>query len=179
MGEQLQFWFRQLRAWRFSHGCLSNRRRVGHFRRTLGRNRVASSRSQKYPSLWWWPPPHARSRLHECHLFRVADGVPMESARRHQILPGLHRTRPLSRMGASGGFLGTVESGSAGIRLLARDRLEVAEHGRVHDESTPGGGKRQAKIRPIEPKAASSAVCWSKGRECPWAWRWTAPTATT
>jgi hypothetical protein len=95
----------------------------------------------------------------------------VEGPRRHQVLPRLHRPRPLPTVGLCRRLLGVVEDRLARIRLFRRDRLVLAGDGRVHDQGAVGGGKRRGRTPPTAPRKASSAVCWSRAAACRWVWR--------
>lgn len=147
--------------------------------RPLGRDRLFASQACEYPSLWGRQAPHTRPGVHGCHLLCSPHRLPVESPRRHHLLPRLDGPRPLPGMGESWGLLRDVEGRAPGIRLPERDRLGVAEHGRVHDQGAPRGGKRQGKTPPTGPRRGPSAACWSKATACRWAWPSMGPTATT
>src|SRR5207249_1359827 len=121
----------------------------------------------------------ARSRLYGGDSVSITNRLSMEGPGRHAFLSGLHRPRPLPGMGASGRLSEHVGAGVGGLRGLERDRLVLAEYGRVHDQGTPRGGKRPAKTRPIAASRAPSAACWWKPPVSRSGWPSRAPIATT
>ena len=68
------------------------------------------------------------------------------------VLPRLHRPRPLPGVGRGRRLPDVVEGRACSTTTPEGHRLVLAEHGRVHDQGTPRGGKRRAKTPPIGPK---------------------------
>src|ERR1700736_4935665 len=122
---------------------------------------------------------HPGPGVHGWHFLRAPHRLPVEGPERHPLLPQLHGARPLPGVGAGGRLLRDVEGRAAGVRLFEGHRLGVAEHGRVHDQGTPWGGKRRAKTPPTVPRRAPNAASWSTATAFPWAWPWPGPTAPT
>ena len=154
-------------------------RRLAHPRCPLGSHADLYPRTREHPPLRRRPAARAGSGLCRCHLLRPAHRLPVEGPGRHQVLPRLHRARPLPGVGRGRRLLGVLEGGVARLRLCKRDRLDLAEHGRLHDQGPPRGGKRPARIPRIGPRRASSAACWSRAAACRWASRWPGPTGPT
>jgi hypothetical protein len=160
-------------------GVCCGARPVEHPRRPVGGHRPADPPAQEHPPLRRRQASHPRPRLHGGHPLRPAHRLPVEGPGRHPLLPRLHRPRPLPTLGPAGRLPRDVGGRPDGLRRLQGPRLVLAEHGRVHDQGTPRGGKRPGKTRPTGARRGPSAACWWRPRASPSAWPSRGPTATT
>jgi hypothetical protein len=164
---------------RSRYGPYRRTRRLAHPRCALGSHADRYPRASKHASLRRRTAAHPRSRLCRRHFLRLAHRLPVEGPGRHPVLSRFDRPRPLPGMGRGRRLLRVLEAGVARLRLRQRDRLVLAEPGRVHDQGPPRGGKRPARTPRIGPNAESSAACWSRAAACRWASRWPGPTGPT
>ena len=120
-------------------GCADqpDNRLLSGIRRPVGGPGSTPPPAGEYPSLGRRPAPGPRPDLRQRYLLRATHRLPVEGLGRDEHLLWLHGPSALSRMGHRWGVLTTVAGGSGTLRRVAGSGLELAEHGRRHDQIPP------------------------------------------
>ena len=142
-----------------SRASQPHHRLLPSIRRPVGGAGPANSSAGEHSSFGRRPAPGAGPDLRQRYLLRAAHRVPVEGVGCDRHLLRIHGPSALSRMDRRRGVPGAVADRAGTLRRITGSGLELAEHGRGHDQIPLGRGKKPVPIPRTGVRAASNAVC--------------------